>query len=194
MRNRSGRNLRIFTIPNALSVLRIVLIAVFCFLFDPRGTVADNWPAFIVLALNALSDFLDGKLARALNQVSEVGKLLDPIADYLTKFALLLCVLTKHPPLIGFLLLFLCRVFIVAVAAFITVRRVGKNEGAIFIGKLDTVVFYAVMLSLVLYPNMPDPAALALLLVSALIMVLTIVLYLRYYAALRRGGALPQNP
>lgn len=175
----------ILTIPNILSFLRIALIILFCILFDADGTMADNWPAFIVLGLNALSDFLDGKLARALNQVSELGKLLDPIADYLTKFALILCFITKYPALIGFLLLFLCRVFIVALAGLKTVRKVGENQGAILVGKIDTCIFYAVMLALVLYPQMPVPLALVLVGVSAASMLVAIVVYLLHFRKLR---------
>lgn len=176
----------ILTIPNILSFLRIALIILFCFLFDVDGTMADNWPAFIVLGLNALSDFLDGKLARALNQVSELGKLLDPIADYLTKFALILCFISKYPALIGFLFLFLCRVFVVALAGLKTVRKVGENEGAILIGKIDTAVFYLVMLALVIYPQMPTRIAAGMLFFSAVIMLIAIVVYLLHFRNLRR--------
>ena len=179
-------NPQVLTIPNVLSFFRIALIILFCFLFDAEGTMAENWPAFIVLGLNALSDFLDGKLARALNQVSELGKVLDPVADYLTKFALILCFISKYPALIGFMLLFLCRVFVVAIAGLKTVRKVGKNDGAILVGKIDTAVFYAVMLALVLFPQMPASIALGMILVSAAMMVLSIIIYLLHFSKLRK--------
>lgn len=181
-----NNNPQVLTIPNVLSFLRIALIILFCVLFDAEATMAENWPAFIVLGLNALSDFLDGKLARALNQVSELGKVLDPIADYLTKFALILCFISKYPALIGFMLLFLCRVFLVAIAGLKTVRKVGKNDGAILMGKIDTAVFYAVMLTLVLFPQMPPTIALSMIFVSAVMMVLSIIVYLRHFSKLRK--------
>ena len=65
MNDRLSRD-QILTIPNLLSFLRIGLAILFCVLFDSSKTVADNWPAFVVLGLNALSDFLDGKLALSL--------------------------------------------------------------------------------------------------------------------------------
>ena len=186
MNDRLSRD-QILTIPNLLSFLRIGLAIVFCVLFDSSKTMADNWPAFVVLGLNALSDFLDGKLARALDQVSELGKVLDPVADYLTKFALILCFVEKYHGVVGLLLLFLARVFIVAYAGWKTVRLVGQNDGAILIGKLDTAVFYAVMLALVVFPHMPRPLAYTLVCVSAVMMLLAIILYLRHFARLRRN-------
>lgn len=183
-----NNNPQVLTIPNILSFFRIALIILFCFLFDTEGTMAENWPAFIVLGLNALSDFLDGKLARALNQVSELGKVLDPIADYLTKFALILCFISKYPALVGFMLLFLCRVFVVAIAGLKTVRKVGKNDGAILIGKIDTAVFYAVMLALVLFPKMPTNIAMGMILLSAVMMVVSIIVYLLHFHKLRSNA------
>ena len=72
------------TIPNLLSVIRIILIPVFLVLF-PKGSYL---AAVIVLGISGLTDTLDGKIARAFNQVSNLGKLLDPIADKLTQIIL----------------------------------------------------------------------------------------------------------
>ncbi len=63
------------TIPNLLSVIRIILIPVFLVLFLKGSYLA----AVIVLGISGLTDTLDGKIARAFNQVSNLGKLLDPI-------------------------------------------------------------------------------------------------------------------
>lgn len=191
--NEGQHNDQIWTIPNLLSFFRIALAILFCFLFESEKTMSDNWPAFLVLGLNALSDFLDGKLARALNQVSELGKVLDPIADYLTKFALILCFVRKYPGLLGFLILFLARVFIVAIAGWKTVRQVGENQGAILAGKADTAVFYAVMLALVLFPGMPTALAYGMICVSAAMMLLAILLYLRHFHRLRKQASGPED-
>ncbi|HUN36130.1 MAG TPA: CDP-alcohol phosphatidyltransferase family protein [Trebonia sp.] len=74
---------RIVTWPNVLSAARLAGVPLFLWLVvGPRTPVADLI-AIGVLALAGLSDWLDGKLARALNQVSELGKKLDPAADRL---------------------------------------------------------------------------------------------------------------
>ncbi len=74
------RSDRVFTIPNLLSVLRLAGVPLFLWLL--LGPHEDVW-AIVVLALAAISDWLDGKLARWLNQMSRLGTLLDPAADRL---------------------------------------------------------------------------------------------------------------
>jgi cardiolipin synthase len=71
---------RIWTLPNALSVLRLLGVPLFLWLL--LGPHADGW-AFVVLAISGLTDWLDGKLARWLDQGSRLGALLDPAADRL---------------------------------------------------------------------------------------------------------------
>lgn len=71
---------RIWTIPNVLSLLRLLGVPLFLWLM--LGPHADGW-AFAVLAISAVTDWLDGKLARLLNQYSRLGAMLDPVADRL---------------------------------------------------------------------------------------------------------------
>ena len=69
-----------FQIPNTITVMRILLVPVFAVAFVLPGDAA-RWTAFLVFAIAGLSDFLDGLAARKLNQGSEFGRMLDPIAD-----------------------------------------------------------------------------------------------------------------
>lgn len=71
-----------FTIPNLISVLRILSIPFIAWLVSRHEMV----PALIVLAISAISDGIDGFLARTLNQVSKIGQSLDPLADRLLIF------------------------------------------------------------------------------------------------------------
>jgi cardiolipin synthase len=71
---------RILTLPNALSIARLFGVPLFLWLvLVPE---ADGW-ALLVLAVSGFTDYLDGWLARSLNQTSKIGQLLDPIADRL---------------------------------------------------------------------------------------------------------------
>ncbi len=71
---------RIWTLPNALSVLRLLGVPLFLWLL--LGPEADGW-AVIVLMISGITDWADGKLARWLDQSSRIGALLDPAADRL---------------------------------------------------------------------------------------------------------------
>jgi cardiolipin synthase (CMP-forming) len=79
----SGGSDRILTIPNGISVARLAGVPVFLWLvLGPRTATADDW-AVALLIVAGISDWLDGKVARALNQTSRLGQLLDPAADRL---------------------------------------------------------------------------------------------------------------
>jgi cardiolipin synthase len=72
---------RVWTVPNALSALRLALLPVFLWLV--LGPEADGW-AVITLMVMGISDYLDGYVARRFNQYSRLGEILDPVADRLT--------------------------------------------------------------------------------------------------------------
>ena len=69
---------RVLTIPNALSFVRLLLVPVFLWLV--LGPKYDEL-ALVVLMVSGITDYLDGKLARPLNQTSKIGAILDPVAD-----------------------------------------------------------------------------------------------------------------
>ncbi len=87
-----------WTVPNVLTLARICLAPVIALLPFIEG----YWPkvfAFVIFVAAAVSDFLDGYLARRSKQISDIGKLLDPAADKLLLFATLVPIywLTRHP-------------------------------------------------------------------------------------------------
>ena len=79
------------TIPNLISVIRICLIPVIAVLYY-KGYI---WWSVAMIAISGLSDAVDGKIARKFNQVSALGKILDPVADKLTIFALAIVLFLK---------------------------------------------------------------------------------------------------
>ena len=81
---RAGSEDRLLTVPNVLSVIRLAGVPLFLWLL--LGPKADGW-ALVVLVASGVTDWLDGKLARWLNQMSRFGALLDPAADRLYTLA-----------------------------------------------------------------------------------------------------------
>ena len=77
----------VWTVPNVLTMLRLVLVPVFAVLFF-RG---DRKASLAVFIAASLTDLLDGYLARRLNQITDFGKLFDPLADKLMVLTALVC-------------------------------------------------------------------------------------------------------
>lgn len=84
MKRNIGRQIRAeaFSIPNILSYFRLLLIPLFIVLYVQE----DFTEALITLAASGLSDILDGRIARKYDMVTDLGKVLDPVADKLTQW------------------------------------------------------------------------------------------------------------
>lgn len=95
------------TVPNQITFFRIILIPLFVYLLLAESLPGSKWIAASLFIILSLSDVVDGFLARRLKQTSELGKLLDPIADKLLVFAAFLTFieLGKLPSFIVFILL-----------------------------------------------------------------------------------------
>ncbi|MBE6827445.1 MAG: CDP-alcohol phosphatidyltransferase family protein [Ruminococcaceae bacterium] len=143
------------TVPNLLSVIRILLIPVFAVLYM-KGYI---WWAVLVLAVSGLSDFFDGKIARKFNQVSALGKMLDPIADKLTIFALAIVLYLKFksadsPSMKAFawvFLLFIVKDIIMLLGGLAIISRGARPAPAAIYGKVSTFAFYVIMLLIIAF-------------------------------------------
>mgnify|MGYP003299553077 CR=1 FL=1 len=179
------------TIPNLLSVIRILLIPVFAVLFNDGNYL---W-AVIVLAISGLTDFFDGKIARKFNQISALGKLLDPIADKLTQITIAIVFYmtfsgSSDETVMKFswvFLVFLIKEAVMVVGGAIMIMLGLKPVAAEMPGKIATFAFYAIMCLIMVFG--PDigildnvftlPASVMLILVGISV-VLTIVAFGSY--------------
>lgn len=141
----------IFTIPNLLSLFRLVLIPVYVVLYLNAETAADYAVAAAVLAVSCLTDMVDGKIARHFNMVSTVGKVLDPIADKATQFSLLLCLGLEFPELWPLTALFIVKESFQLIAGFVAYRQGKMLKGALISGKISTTVLFLSLIVMVLF-------------------------------------------
>lgn len=137
-----------------MSFLRILLVPVYCVLFLHDGNdFAFYAAAGGVLLLSGLTDLLDGFVARKLNQVTDLGKLLDPIADKLTLAAVLICVWVKfgeeYPFLTPVFIAMLAKEFIMLLGGLILMLMGKKMVRAQWWGKVATAAFYILMVATV---------------------------------------------
>lgn len=179
------------TIPNLLSVIRIILIPVFLVLFLKGSYLA----AVIVLGISGLTDLFDGKIARAFNQVSNLGKLLDPIADKLTQITLAIAYFFYFHASDDALLrgaswlfwAFVLKELLMLIGGVLLLTHDITPQAAIMYGKVATVAYYVVMILLLLFSpgfgvfhnwfTLPSVAIIILVLISV---VLTIIAFFAY--------------
>ena len=141
------------TIPNLISLIRICLIPVIAVLYYNNYI----WWTVFVIFISGLSDAVDGKIARKFNQVSAIGKLLDPVADKLTIFALAIVLFLKFKEaqsesmqaFAWVFLLFIAKDIIMILGAGILIAMGTRPVAAEIWGKLATFAFYAVMVVII---------------------------------------------
>jgi len=166
--------------PNLLTVLRIMLVPALVVALlgnTPAGDVL----AAMVFALASLTDFIDGYLARAREQVTAFGKLMDPLADKLLIVAALISLVSLHR-----LAAWVAMVIITRELA-VTVLRLGAIQAGVVIaasafGKLKTCLQIAAILTIIAVHGQP-PWVSALLYITVLVTVLS---GLDYFFGLRR--------
>ncbi len=171
----------VFTIPNILSLFRLLLIPVYVIIYLNAEELWDYFLAAAILAVSCLTDMIDGKIARHFHMISTVGKILDPIADKATQFTLTLCLSIKYPVLRLVLILFVVKEMIQAVAGLVNLRKKKMLPGALMAGKVCTTVLFVSLIFLVLVPNLSDTVVDALAIVDAAFMIFALVCYLLAY-------------
>lgn len=166
---------RVFTVPNILTMFRIVLIPVFMYLYLSGKFV----PSLIVIGLSALSDVLDGFIARKFKLVTTLGKILDPIADKLSQLALMLCLLNRFwPQMLIPVVLIVIKELTTGIVALVTVNKTGIVKSSVWHGKVTTVLLYAMMMLHVLWFDIPSTVSWITVLVCSAMMLLSFILYL----------------
>ena len=180
------------TIPNLLSFIRILLIPVFAVLFYNNHNIA----AVVVLAISGFSDLIDGKIARKFNQVSNLGKMLDPIADKLTVFAIAVILFLKfwnaeNNVLHSFswvFLLFIGKDLLMIIVGGVMIAMGMRPCAAEIFGKLATLFFYVVMVAIMavgpevgafrnIY-TLPDTAMMILVVIAVIMTFIAFISYI----------------
>lgn len=136
-REKKPRNQNL-TVPNALSVLRILIVPFFAWCFLSGRLMG----AAVLLALSGLSDMFDGLIARKFDQITELGKILDPFADKLTQGVVALCLAIRFPMIGPVLGLFIAKELLMLCCALVLLKKHKRPGAAKWYGKVATVMFY----------------------------------------------------
>lgn len=142
-----------FTIPNILVYIRILLLPAFIYFYLNAEKPEDYIAAALVIAVQGLTDLFDGMIARRFNQVTELGKFLDPLADKLTQGSWVFCLLTRYSVIWILAGLFILKEGFMLVMGFLMLRHNGRKlDGALWCGKVCTTVLDLSMFLLLLLP------------------------------------------
>lgn len=170
-------------VPNLLTLLRFALIPIYIFLFS-RGFMVF---AFLTFLLAGATDVLDGYIARKRNQITELGKMLDPLADKLMMLTVVISLLIKGlVPWQAGVAIFIRDGFMI-LGGFIFHFRGKQTVAANALGKLTTVLFYLAILLVVV----KAPFAIGILWIVIAVSVVGTAVYMIQLRAVNGGSLKP---
>ena len=167
----------LLTIPNMLSLFRLVLIPVYVTIYLNADSSADYALAAGILAVSCLTDAIDGKIARRFHMISTVGKFLDPLADKATQFTLTVCLAVQYPILWNLVALFIIKEGFQLIAGIIQFRQGKMLTGALITGKICTAILFISLILLVLLPDMPGVMINVITAIDAVFMLISLTHY-----------------
>lgn len=171
----------ILTIPNLLSLFRLVLIPVYVVIYLNATGPNDYFLAAAILAVSCLTDMIDGKIARHFNMITTLGKILDPLADKATQFTLIVCLAMKHVIIRYMVVLFFIKEVFQLVAGLISIRKGKMLKGALITGKICTTVLFISLILMVLMPGLPEKAITIISLIDIGFLLISFVDYFLTY-------------
>ncbi|MFT4143324.1 MAG: CDP-alcohol phosphatidyltransferase family protein [Mobilitalea sp.] len=174
----------LWRIPNLLCYIRFLLIPVFVVLYMKANQPKEYLQAAGIVFLSGVTDFLDGFIARRFDMITDLGKLIDPLADKLTQAALIFVLVVKIKWMFLLLILFVIMQLFMLIAGIVMLKKGTKLNGAKWFGKASTMVFYAVMLFLVAIPTLAQDIKNVLMLVCGGFLLLSFLLYINEYRML----------
>lgn len=173
-------------IPNILSVIRILLVFVFLYVFF----VVDNiYIALAVFLLAGATDIIDGYLARRNGWITNLGKILDPFADKLMQCTVLVSLCIKDIVPLWFVIPFFAKEIFTLIIGFIVIRRRSVNVVSKWYGKFAVCLFYATIAISILAKDFlsAHPVIAVFIFIPAVVFAIgALVAYVKHYAYLKK--------
>ncbi len=174
----------IFSIPNLLSIFRLALIPVYVAIYlkaCQSGDAAGFYLAAGVLAVSCLTDAIDGQIARRFNMITTVGKILDPLADKLTQFTMVICLSVRHPILWVLIVLIFVKEIFQLVAGILQFRKGKMLKGAQITGKICTTVLFLSLIIMVMIPQIDSTVVTWITAIDSLFLLIAFADYITVY-------------
>lgn len=179
-----ARKKDILTIPNLISLLRLLMIPVYIILYVNADTACDYAVAAAVLALSCITDMADGWIARKFHMISDIGIVLDPIADKGTQGAVIICLAIDFPVLWALFGLLLVKESFQFFAGLACYRKGKMMKGALMSGKICTVALFVSLIALILFHETVTPLCVTIITVTDALFMLNA--FIRYGVAYQK--------
>ena len=166
-------------IPNLLTVFRLLLIPVMLYyLFTDNLKIA-----LIIYVLASATDVIDGYIARKFDMITNIGKILDPLADKLLQFAALIGLWYSKIIPLWILVVFFCKEIIMGIGCFKLMLKDNVIVQAKWFGKVSTCTFFlAIIVSMLSrYFDVLTPYPVLLMIIALAMAVFALIMYLRNY-------------
>ena len=185
----------VMTIPNLLSLFRLLLIPVYMVIYLKAQETKDYIIAGVILALSCLTDMVDGKIARKYNLITTLGKFLDPLADKITQFTLILCLAIRHLVLWSVFILFVMKELYQLVAGAMAAHHGYILKGALFSGKVCTTILFTSLVTLVVFPSLSETTVSLIALIDGVFLMVAFADYfITYLGKKSRFQSLDDEP
>lgn len=177
----------ILSIPNILSIIRIIFIPVYAHLYLTAETIKEFHIATSIMGASMITDLFDGLIARKFNMITTLGKILDPIADKLTQVVALVCLSIRFKPLFWVLGVFVAKESFMLIMGLINLSKGRMLDGALMAGKICTAILFCSMGILMLAPHMPNEGAVIIAVIDIFAMFMSFWFYLSTYMGEKHG-------
>jgi CDP-diacylglycerol--glycerol-3-phosphate 3-phosphatidyltransferase len=160
-----------WTLSNALSAVRMVLVLPMAYTL----TAGVRWATITLCILAAVTDVLDGYFARRFNEISDLGKILDPLADKVFVGVLVILMLIEGMLPLWFVAVVLGRDLVIFLGGIIIERRTGKVLPSNYPGKIAVLILSATLLVIII--GVPQIAITVMMAISLALLALSLFLY-----------------
>lgn len=182
---KNKRTNEMLSIPNILCYFRFLLIPVFCIIYLRAKAQNDYYIAAVVLLAATLTDFLDGFIARKFDMITDLGKIIDPIADKLMHGAVALCLCKRYPLMWILVGLMAVKEGYMVIMGIRHLKSGEQVRGAFWFGKVCTAVLFVTLTVLVIFSALPLTAVYTLIVVNIVFMLFSLIMYINTFRKVR---------
>ncbi|MGN0481706.1 MAG: CDP-alcohol phosphatidyltransferase family protein [Lachnospiraceae bacterium] len=172
----------LWSIPNVLSYIRIMLVPVFLYKYFTAKEPHDYYMAALIIIICSATDVADGFIARKFNMITDLGRLLDPIADKLMQMAILVALTITVKYMIVVVTVLVIKelsTFVLGVTIYGICNK--RLDGAKWYGKVCTVFVNISLLALIAFPNIGSGWQITLIVVCVVMLLMSWFMYTRLY-------------